>query len=244
AGELFGCEPFMSEDWYRTEFRRGRIFAGDVEAILARALGPAGDQPLLPSITRRQLRARVALYGIPQLDKEPLKWTLGETEALQRFRDDVPPEVREQVFATRGAFVDGDDERGSVRQLWTACTAAVERLGPAPARPAPPVRLRHRDHVLAAGGADIDDCIHPVLIRFVGAFLDQGLAQWTLDDRQRGLYASFVDTFATALAGLCGAWARSLPELLAAERGRGWSSLESLAASLDALGVDAPEQQE
>src|SRR5690606_33267939 len=50
-------------------------------------------------------------------------------------------------------------------------------------------------------------------------------------------------TFASAIASLCGPWARSLPELLAAERERGLGSLHSLAAPLAALGVAQHQHQ-
>ncbi|HVI02117.1 MAG TPA: putative inorganic carbon transporter subunit DabA, partial [Enhygromyxa sp.] len=245
AGEVFGCEPFMSEDYYRAELRRGRITRGDVDTMLTRALGAAGDERLLEPLTRRELRARVLTHGIPELRGEALKWTLGETEALERLRDDVPAEVREQVFATRGRSEDfSDDERAVVRELWAACEAGVERLGPPLRRPAPPLRSRHRDLIADACGIDLDDWIHPVLIRFVSAFLDQGLAQWSMSGRERGMYACFLDTFDSALAGLCGPWATQLPSLLAVERRRGASSLDSLAESLTVLGVDEPEWDE
>lgn len=245
AGELFDCEPFMSEDFYRTELRRGRITRADVNTMLARTLGPAGDEPLLGPLTRRELRVRVAAHGIPELRGEALKWMLGETEALSRFRDDVPPAVREQVFATRGGSeAASEDERGAVRELWAACEAGVARIGEAQRRAAPALRVRHRDLILDALGVDVDESVHPVLIRFVSAYLDQGLAQWGMSGRERGMYACFLETFDSALAGLCGRWGKQLRGVLASERGRALTGIDSLAKSLAVLGVERAEWEE
>lgn len=244
AGELFGCEPYMSEDYYRAELRRGRITRADLSTMLTRALARAGDELLVGTLTRSELRTRVLVHGIPELRGEPLKWILGETQALERFREDVPPDVREQIFATRGEVDGSDAERAAVRELWAACEATVQRLGPPPRRAAPPLRLRHRDLILDACGVDLDDLVHPVLIRFVSAYLDQGLAQWSMSGRERGLYACFLDTFGSALAGLCGRWAAALPKLIADERSRALRGLDSLAESLAVLGVDPHEWEE
>lgn len=247
AGELFGCEPYMSEEFYRAQLRRGRITRVDIDTMLGRTLGAAGDEQLLGSLTRHELRARVLVHGIPELRGQPLEWILAETDALDRFRDDVPPEVREQVAAIRGgpeAVAGSDDERAIVRELWSACTAAVERLGPPPSSAKPPQRSRHRDLILAASKLDLDDWVDPILIRFVSAYLDQGLAQWSMSGRERGMYACFLDTFAGRESSLCGRWAEQLPLLIAGEHRRGGTGLDSLADSLAQLGVAADEWQE
>ena len=40
-----------------------------------------------------------------------------------------------------------------------------------------------RDGLLQQTGIDLDDVIHPLLIRLGGAFLDQGMAYWPMPDR-------------------------------------------------------------
>ena len=41
AGELFGCQPFLSETRYREELARGRIRSCDVDAVLEHELAEA-----------------------------------------------------------------------------------------------------------------------------------------------------------------------------------------------------------
>lgn len=52
--------------------------------------------------------------------------------------------------------------------------------------------LRHRTVLLEATGIDIDLWVNDILIRFCGAFLDQGMARWSLPDRELGFFGSFA----------------------------------------------------
>ncbi|MFO7567783.1 MAG: DUF2309 domain-containing protein [Enhygromyxa sp.] len=243
AGELLGCEPFASEEFYRVELDRGRITATDVELTLARTLGAGGDETIVGGLSRYELRRRVALYGIPQARRAAIDWL--RDGALERMRDDLPVDVREAIAGIRGeSGPGGASEREALASLWAACRAAVERSSAEPRELAPPSTLRHRDAILRDCGIDIDEWVHPLLIRFVSAYLDQGLAQWPMVGRERGLLACFLDTFDSSLAGLCGVWARALPRVIADLRARQVSALESIAASLRALGVGEDEHRE
>ena len=63
--------------------------------------------------------------------------------------------------------------------------------GRQPARPAPETPVRHRDWLLAVHGIDTDAWIHPPLIRFLAGYLDQGLAHWSMPERDLGFTAAF-----------------------------------------------------
>src|SRR5690606_39371097 len=78
----------------------------------------------------------------------------------------------------------------------------VASLGPPPARrtfgrprPGTPRSTlsveRPRDVLLRACGRDADAVVLPILIPFLSAFLDQGIAYWPMPDREGGLYAAF-----------------------------------------------------
>jgi uncharacterized protein YbcC (UPF0753/DUF2309 family) len=99
---------------------------------------------------------------------------------------------------------------------------------------------RHRDLLLLATGADADLPVHDVLIRFCGAFLDQGLAPWQLPRRDDGFYRAFA-----ALYGQPGGppdhWLRGLAAELARLEDGCVSPLQSIRESLDVLGVPAEE---
>src|SRR5262245_54227818 len=183
AGRLFGCEPFLPKARYREELRDGRIVRDDVEAVLRADLGARGDARVGGVVSRFELRRRVALHGIREARGPALEWLTRETDVLERFRDDVdaPADGRRDTAA----------ERRAVGDLWAACRTAIRGASPprSRARPAP---SRHRDLVLAVCGIDIDAWTHPLFIRFLAAFLDQGLAYWPMPGREGGLYRCFL----------------------------------------------------
>lgn len=244
AGEKFSCEPFLSEEDYRAEILRGRITERDLERTLRSELGTEADLPVLGSVTRLEVRRRIARYGIPDAESHALSWLLRETSALRRFRDDLPSDAREAADSSRRVGTrDPESEEASVLSLWNACLSATRKSEPA-APVVPVVRSRRlRDLLLEARGMDIDAWVHPVLIRLVGAFLDQGLAHWTLPGRHRGLYACFLDLYSHPWASLCGHWADELPALLREEGRLGHGPLTSVRASLHALEVPSQERE-
>ncbi len=86
--------------------------------------------------------------------------------------------------------------------------------------------------------------IHPPLIRFLAAYLDQGLAHWTMPERSRGIHGCFLEIYRTWLASHCGSWARTLPRLVTEDHDAERSALDSMAHSLAELGVTEDEYQE
>ena len=77
-------------------------------------------------------------------------------------------------------------EGDSARSLFFACESRL--VAEAAAQPLVPTRPR--DGVLAWTGTDIDEVIHPWLIRFCSVFVDQGLSDWALPRRDEGFYAA------------------------------------------------------
>src|SRR5579871_2382518 len=48
GGEVFGCQPYMTEDRYREALGRGRIRFDDLRTVLEDELGARGAQPIPP----------------------------------------------------------------------------------------------------------------------------------------------------------------------------------------------------
>lgn len=238
AGRLFGCRPFLPEENYREELARGRITESELRDVVTEELGPRGAETLGAGVTRQELAWVAARHGIPEVGGPALRWLLEELDALERFRTDVPPEARDAFASVRGAG-DVDGERAWLKELWGACLATVERAGPPRSRAAPRL-CRHRDLLLAARGADIDDEVHPFMVRFVGAYLDQGLSLWPMPSREQGMLASFLACYRRPLARYLLSFGRELLPLLEAHAGQ--SAAESIAGSLDALGVERHER--
>ncbi|MEQ8788064.1 MAG: DUF2309 domain-containing protein [Pirellulaceae bacterium] len=135
---------------------------------------------------------------------------------------------------------DADWESFTLHLLWRVCHQGVHgvpRFGPAPTP-----SIRHRDALLQSSGVDIDQVVNEVLIRFCAAFLDQGYAHWSLPQREQGFFKAFAALYGDSRP--VDRWMRRLPSELARAEQEGFSPLESIADSLDALGVTPAEREE
>src|SRR6266545_7520057 len=72
AARVFGCQPYLTEDRYRQELRRGRIRVADLEAVLRENLGTWSEEKVLRFCTRLELRLAMLQYRL----------RLGPTEEL------------------------------------------------------------------------------------------------------------------------------------------------------------------
>jgi uncharacterized protein YbcC (UPF0753/DUF2309 family) len=240
AALRLGREPFLAESRYRDKLASGRIRPGDVDALLLEQLGAGAAQDIAGVGSRHDLWRAIVLHGVPAATGAELSWILEETEALRRFRTDVPASARSALAALRDLGDHADDERQAVHRLWKACFEAVRRAAP-PVVPPPETPVRHRDWLLTVHHVDIDAWIHPPLIRFLAGYLDQGLAHWAVPERDRGIHGCFLEIYRSPLAGQCGRWARTLPRIVAEDHAADRSALDSIAHSLAQLGVHEDE---
>lgn len=174
AGEIFGARPYLSEREYRQAHAGGRIRRDDVVAVLAEEpdceIWPATEAR--PALTRRSLREALMLPGLRSIDGDNLQWHLEEGDWLSHWRPDLPAEARARL---------GDTAPETLFQ------AASRRCGEAPLAAAPVIR-RPRDYWLQQTGRDLDDVVHPTLIRLIAAFVDQGVAHWPMPHREQGFW--------------------------------------------------------
>ena len=239
AGEQLGCEPYLAESRYRAKLASGRILAADVEALLREQLGARAGADIGGG-SRFDLWRAVVLHGIPAATGRELSWILEETTALSRFRTDLPAAARSALGVLRDEESSSAEEPAVVRRLWSACLAAVR--GADDLRVAPvSLPIRHRDGLRLAYAIDTDAWIHPPLIRFLASYLDQGLAHWSMPDRNRGIHGCFLEIYRTSIAAHCGPWARTLPRLAQDDIAADRNALDSIANSLAELGVDEAE---
>jgi uncharacterized protein YbcC (UPF0753/DUF2309 family) len=83
ASQLFGTEPYMSEEQYAEDFRKGRIQLEDVDLVLDRE----PNAPLFESIDRKMLRSRLLLAGGRPIQAETIQWELDEGTLLASEQD-------------------------------------------------------------------------------------------------------------------------------------------------------------
>jgi uncharacterized protein YbcC (UPF0753/DUF2309 family) len=236
-------EPYLAESRYRDKLASGRISPRDVDALLVEQLGPGAAENVAGVGTRLDLWRAVVLHGIPAAAGRELSWILEETEALVRFRADLPASARSAATAVRELTDRVDDERQAVRRLWDACLTAVRRADTPPI-PAPGTPVRHRDWLLTVHGIDTDAWIHPPLIRFLAGYLDQGLAHWSMPGRDLGIHGCFLEIYRSSLAAHCGRWARTLPGLVADDHTAQRSAVDSISHSFARLGVPDDEWED
>lgn len=157
-----------------------------------------------------------------------------------------PASVREALDPLMVPFDGSKAERWSdstwvsfvLHLLWRACLQGVGDA--APPLPASTLPIRHRDMLREAGGGDSDTLVHGMLIRFSAAFCDQGLADWPLPARNAGFLRGFCEVYGHA-ASLAEPWLRGLRAELKAHDVGERGALESIARSLDDLGVAEQE---
>jgi hypothetical protein len=269
AARLFGTQPYLSEARYREELARGRIRAADLEAVLDGDMsGGAGELLANGRLSLRDLRLALLLHPVRQENDAAVRWTLTEQDVVERLRDDLSPEARWRLLSDGGgadtddpdaALSDVDDEvarwatfslasevgqsadeRRSSSELWHACVEAVAQTRPSITHTRPPVR--HRDLMLAVDPAvDTDALVHPLLIRFCAAFLDQGVAAWPMPGRERGLLEAVARIYSGRF-GPTEPWSAGLPQAL--RRIRGVPAVDVIAEELDRLGVPEAEWDE
>ena len=224
AAQLFKTEPYMSEQVYQEERRRGRILDEDIDDVLARE----EDAEIIPGrLSRRQLRRALLIPGVRRVNGRNIAWLIEEGGLLESFRSDL------DATASRALASD------SPSALWNACCARVRPTPP----PDPAKPKRPRDAVLAGRDIDLDNIIHPPLIRLVGAYLDQGIAYWPMPLRELGLLRAARKIMAHPLAVNRVHLSRISRELRsqdAADLG----AEETVLAMLERLGVPEPEWEE
>ncbi|MCA9606984.1 MAG: DUF2309 domain-containing protein [Myxococcales bacterium] len=212
GAEIFGGEPYESEEAFARHLASGRILPIDIEEELAEA--SASKKPIVPrGPSTRELHLRRLLRPIERVEGPALEWLLEDGDALARFDEGADATAREAVLrsAAKALGLGAATAPQALRALW-------ERLAPHAPRPArAAVGPRPRDRVLASHGVDVDERTHPVLIRICAAFVDQGIAYWTMPGREHGLLDAFRDLYARRL-GPPDPWMRGLAAKLETTR--------------------------
>ena len=132
-------------------------------------------------------------------------------------------------------------ERATLQLMWRICRQGVQDA-PLVSNSTP--KIQHpRDLLLRATGQDINRYVHDLLIRFCGAFLDQGYAHWELPDRDEGLFKAFVSLYSKQRS-VPDEWLRGLREELLSLQREQTTPEDSIEESLELLGVADSDRQE
>lgn len=237
SAAVLGCEPFPSEEFFADCLRDGRIRECDLEVAVEESNLPVTAVKICDlgrgEFVLARLRSPIVVPQGPNLD-----WHLSETRLLTEIHPAVAGPRRGTLLAhARRRYGPGgrsDLERKMLADLWRS----LESVAPPVA--AHPIGPRPRDRVCAAGGIDADTLVHPILIRFCAAFLDQGIAYWQMPGRDLGFLAAF-----RYLYGLAGAppdsWMRGFGAECRRQASASMTAGETVEWALAELGV--PESQ-
>jgi uncharacterized protein YbcC (UPF0753/DUF2309 family) len=94
----YGCHPYLPEAFYRREVARGRIHSDDLAAVLIDDLGENGDLLIGFMGTRYHLRLAMLEHPLRLGPDAEVRWLIAETDALRRFRDEAPRDLRGRVI--------------------------------------------------------------------------------------------------------------------------------------------------
>ncbi len=268
GGITFGCEPYLTETRYREALSKGRIRFADLQTVLAEDLGSAAAEPIASLNTRLELRLTQLQYALTNGPEDELRWFMAENESLSKFRPDAASRRGPLIAETRRwvmrdlrgrngtnpawvqklfkqypvaeieAWTDEQWESFTLESLWELCRIGVNQ---SPIRRSLlQERVRHRDYLLAVCGIDIDLWVHDLLIRFTAAYLDQGLSQWPLIDRDQPYLQAFCGLYARP-GGPPDRWLRGLSAEVSKVLAAKTKPLDSILVSLRILGVPQPE---
>lgn len=246
--EIYGAEPYLSERHFRELLTEGRITRDDIDAVLAeddesQQEGVFGLYPELGD--RATLRREMMRHENYRGDVAQLHWVIAETDALEKFRTDIDPEVRTRSLggATDADFSDtGTTPHAKyLHGLWNACLQGASQSTFRHDRRSHH-SLRQRDRLLSETGVDTDLMVAEVLVRFTAAFLDQGYASRQVPNRELGFFRCFTLLYQKPTAiGL--PWLDHVAETLGQIESSGMSALDSITQSFASQGI-GPDDRE
>jgi uncharacterized protein YbcC (UPF0753/DUF2309 family) len=113
GSQIFGCQPYLGEDRYRDELRRGRIRFAELVEVLEDDLGERAREPVPGFGTRIDLRLAMLQYPLRFGPTEELVWYVAKRDALRRIRQEVSSAVRARLIAETRRWVMRDLRRGN-----------------------------------------------------------------------------------------------------------------------------------
>jgi uncharacterized protein len=122
--KTYQSQPYLSEEKYREEHALGRITDVDLEQALRGDLGARALDPVVLRTNRFELRRCMLGHVIRNGPDPELRWFVAETNALQRFREDVPRttcaamvESVQQWWQNQGTHTDSVDAKLELAEL-------------------------------------------------------------------------------------------------------------------------------
>ena len=216
ASELMGGQGYLSNDEYRALLTQGRITLGDLRRAI-HTMACCDDTAYICIGTRTVRRSEVLLlhlaFGFDPIDPALFDWHMRNSHVTSRFRNDVPEDSQRRAtsrlaepalvsslwgstlvvlgcvdpfnadISTRThrdqSFIPGHSINGDVLDHPKAMAhghrgeTAYHTMG---------------ERVNRLTGINIVEQINEQMIKWCAAFLDEGLSDWSMPDRELGFY--------------------------------------------------------
>ena len=247
--ELLGGNGYLENKEYRQFYQNGRITKESFKRAFSRA-GPRSDGQVPIELGSRKVTSEDVwhlhlLFGFEYLPVSLLEWELNGGGATKKFRKDLSEESRNKIIAeTIKEYEEYSEypEEAYLINLWKSVLATIGPSGlnasfqiPEGLQTSAHISLPRQRTIsdwidnLTAGG--VVDQINNQLIKWVAAFLDEGLAGWEMPGREEGFYQVWRNLaqkdFSGQLLGIKG-FSRKVDSLPAAPEAAIRSSLQQL----------------
>ena len=221
AQHLIGGNGFLPHEEYRQLFHQGRITQGAVERALRRvgpalpsqaSVQIGGHTIHVSDVWRIHL-----IHGIEELNPVLLTWTIELEGAIKRFRFDLPEYARKSIIdrTIRECEQCRHDPEGTyLNNLWKSSLSAfqlsdplsdhpsLKALDPSPDSESLPIESHSVQVDLPADrtlgdwldcltGNALVEAINNQMVKWVAAFVDEGVAGWSMPSREWGFYSSW-----------------------------------------------------
>ena len=113
GAQVFGCQPYLSEDRYREELLSGRIRFGELQDVLEQDLGDRAEETIPGFGSRFDLWLVMLQYPMRTGPTEELVWYVAEAKAMRRVRSEVSSAVRARMIAETRRWVVRDLRKGT-----------------------------------------------------------------------------------------------------------------------------------
>ncbi len=218
---LLGGNGYLPNEEYRQFYRDGRITQECLKRAFQR-VGPRPDPQKNIQIGNRQITARDVWFlhimaGFETLELALVEWELSDNGSTKRFHVHLPEESRQRIIEQTIQECEQCreyPEKAYLANLWKGILAALQlsesdsqpHLSGLPASQTSktislPSQRTISDWVDSLVGAGLVDRINDQLIKWVAAFLDEGLAGWEMPQREKGLYQAWRQLAQKDLSG-------------------------------------------
>lgn len=241
AASLYQAEPFLSEFDYHQYFEKGRFTDNNItEAITEYFDEQDAERGAVLNLDARDFYLHRLSKFIAVPEAATIEFLLAETDALKNIAKEVASERTQQLTDYAICYSDEASRESAVgkflNDLWQVFNQCnLDYVSDVNA----PKRLR--DYLLTLTHIDIDEWIHPILIRLCAAFLDQGISHWPMPQRDQGLWACFKSLYAVPLSPP-NHHIKNLKKLLNSPALKNASALETIDWALTTLNIHEAEK--